>query len=197
MSSSVSSNTATSLIFRLQKNDADAWQQFVELYAPLIFHWCQQLRLDAQDGADIMQEVFAVAAQAIGRYQKRHNGTFRGWLWTITQNKIRDHYRKNADRTQAVGGTQAKWNLDQFADDSPLSRDTDPATRQEIKLLLHRAMNLIKNDFEPQTWTAFWRATVDGHDTGWIAEDLGISRNSVRQAKCRVLRRLREQLGDL
>ena len=116
MSSSVSSSTATSLIFRLQKNDADAWRQFVELYAPLIFHWCHQLRLEAQDGADIMQEVFAVAAQAIGRYQKRTNGTFRGWLWTITQNKIRDHFRKNARRPQAMGGNQAKWNLEQLAD---------------------------------------------------------------------------------
>ena len=195
MSSSVSSSTAASLIFRLKRKDEVAWQEFVELYAPLIFHWCQQLQLNAQDSADIMQEVFMTTAQAIGRYRIRKTGSFRGWLWTITQNKIRDFFRKKAARLDVAGGSAA-WQLDQLLSDLRLDRDVDPSSNREISLLLNRALEQIKHDFESQTWTAFWRAAIDNHDTGWIAKDLGISRNSVRQAKCRVLRRLREQLGD-
>ena len=52
-------------------------------------------------------------------------------------------------------------------------------------------------EFEERTWQAFWRVTVEGQDTAEVAAQLGISANGVRQAKSRVLRRLREELGEL
>ena len=75
--------------------------------------------------------------------------------------------------------------------------DDEPTTQLQSHRLLHRALDQIKGDFAPQTWEAFWRSVVDGHNTHWIAEEIGLSPNGVRQAKSRVLRRLRQQLGDL
>ena len=185
-----------SLIFRLQENQDDAWQELVDLFAPLIFHWCIRLDLNPSDSSDVMQEVFAVVAKSIARFHLQDEGGLRGWLWTITQNKVRDFYRKNRRQINAIGGSAARCQLDGIADPFIDYSHEEITSEHESKRLVRRALKLIENDFQPSTWTAFWRATIDGHDTNWIAQDLGISPNSVRQAKSRVLRRLREQLGD-
>jgi RNA polymerase sigma-70 factor (ECF subfamily) len=43
----------------------------------------------------------------------------------------------------------------------------------------------------------FWRVTVDGEATAEVARDLSVSPSAVRLAKSRILRRLREELGDI
>jgi DNA-directed RNA polymerase specialized sigma24 family protein len=60
-----------------------------------------------------------------------------------------------------------------------------------------RALQLERNDFEPRTWEAFWRAAVEGQRPDLIAADLGAMPAAVRKAKSRVLHRLREELGEL
>ena len=60
--------------------------------------------------------------------------------------------------------------------------------------LVNRATQLIRDDFEPHTWQAFWRLAVENHPARDIAADLGMSVDAVYQAKARVLRRLREEL---
>ncbi len=194
--SSSTRHSHASLIFRLQENDEAAWQELVDLFAPLIFHWCSRLQLDASDSSDVMQEVFAAVSKSIAGFHAQGDGALRGWLWKITQNKVRDFYRKDNHRAKAIGGSTAQLNLNQIAEsDAELSHE-EMTSETETKRLVSRALKLIEHDFQETTWTAFWRATIEGHDTTWIATDLGISPNSVRQAKSRVLRRLREQLGD-
>ena len=196
MPSSVTSDSATSLVLRLKQNDAIAWQELVEIYAPLIFHWCRRFGLGSTDSADIMQEVFASVAKSIPQYRQHPTSTLRGWLWTITRNKVRDLARKNDRHFQAVGGTEAHVRLNEMVDPlADLSQDSI-TSEVETKQFLKRALALIQTDFQPQTWQAFWRSTIEGQDTSSIAQALGMSTNSVRQAKSRVLRRLREQLGD-
>jgi len=92
----------------------------------------------------------------------------------------------------AVGGTDANFRIANVVD----MVDDEPTTEFENSRLFHRALQQIEADFQAQTWTAFWRSAIEDHNTAWIAEDLGLSLNSVRQAKSRVLKRLREQLGD-
>lgn len=196
MSSSISNDSATSLVIRLKQNDAIAWQELVELYAPLIFHWCQRSGLGSADSADVMQDVFASVSKSIANYRRQPNTTLRGWLWTITRNKIRDLARKNEIRFQAVGGTEANLILHEVADPLEAISSDSLTSNVAAQAFLNRALSLIQTDFKPQTWQAFWRSTIDGEDTASIALDLQISTNSVRQAKSRVLRRLREQMGD-
>jgi RNA polymerase sigma-70 factor (ECF subfamily) len=194
---SSTSYSYSSLVLRLQENDETAWQELVDLFAPLIFHWCNRLQLDASDSSDVMQEVFAAVSHSIANFRPQGDGALRGWLWKITQNKVRDFYRKNNLRAKAIGGSTALLNLNQIADAGVDLSHEEMTSETEAKRLVSRALKLIENDFQVTTWTAFWRATIDGHDTVWISQDLGISPNSVRQAKSRVLRRLREQLGDV
>ena len=95
----------------------------------------------------------------------------------------------------AADGTNAYAELaavsEQLSDDS--MSVTSP---REVNGLLHRAMEMVKAEFEHRTWNAFWRSAVENEPTTEIAAHLGITANAVRQAKSRVLRRLREELGD-
>jgi RNA polymerase sigma-70 factor (ECF subfamily) len=58
-------------------------------------------------------------------------------------------------------------------------------------------MMLVKGDFSDDTWQAFWRLAVEGQSAPSIAAELGLSPSAVRQAKYRVLCRLREELAGL
>jgi RNA polymerase sigma-70 factor, ECF subfamily len=124
-------------------------------------------------------------------------GTFRGWLWTVTRNKILDHHRARQRRVPAAGGSEAARALEQHPE-PPLSLggDVEPTDAGEISALLRRALDQVAGDFEPATWTAFWRSTVDQLPTDVVAAELGVSPAAIRQARSRVLRRLRRQLGD-
>ena len=73
----------------------------------------------------------------------------------------------------------------------------EPSDADDIQSLMWRAMKQIEESFEAKTWQAFWRTTVDGLTTAVVAAELELSPASVRQARSRVLRRLRQQLGDL
>ena len=67
----------------------------------------------------------------------------------------------------------------------------------DVTGLYRRALSQFKQEFENRTWTAFWRVTVENRLPVEVAAELGISANAVRQAKSRVLRRLREEMGEL
>src|SRR5262249_58593187 len=53
-----SSATSRSLLARVQANESDAWERLVNLYAPLVLHWCRCGGLQHHDVADVFQEVF-------------------------------------------------------------------------------------------------------------------------------------------
>jgi DNA-directed RNA polymerase specialized sigma24 family protein len=63
--------------------------------------------------------------------------------------------------------------------------------------VMRRVLDLLRPEFAEQTWQAFWRTAVEGQPAVEAAADLGMSAGAVRVAKCRVLHRLRAELGAL
>jgi RNA polymerase sigma-70 factor (ECF subfamily) len=55
----------------------------------------------------------------------------------------------------------------------------------------------VRGEIEPRTWEAFWRTAVDGRPPAHLAAELGMTAAAIRQAKSRVLRRLKREVGDL
>jgi RNA polymerase sigma-70 factor (ECF subfamily) len=195
-SPSPSSGTSRSLLERVQADDPAAWDRLVGLYAPLVFHWCRRWDLQDQDAADVFQEVFqSVAAHIAGFRKSRTGDTFRGWLRTITRNKIHDHFRKLGREPGGVGGTEAQLRMAELP--APAPPEEEPAGEAAERALFFRGLDLIRAEFEPRTWQAFWRTAVDGQAPKDVADELGMTPGAVRVAKSRVLHRLREELGDL
>ncbi len=179
-------STPSSLLAGLRTADPSAWQRLARLYAPLVSRWCRGRGLQAADAEDVVQEVFRTVHARIGDFQhERPADTFRGWLWTITRHKLGDHFRR-AVRPD-VRGTGAP--LEQLPAEAPASDAGDA-------WLYHRAVEQVRGEFEEPTWQAFWRVTVEDRPPAAVAEELGLSVNAVYLAKSRVLRRLREALGE-
>jgi RNA polymerase sigma-70 factor (ECF subfamily) len=189
-------STSRSLLARVHENDAAAWDRLVALYTPLVWHWCRKLALPKQDTADVFQEVFRSVAAHIRDFRRDRPGdTFRGWLRTITRNKVHDHFRAQNREPQAAGGSEAKawWSR------LPEAKEEHEAAEGEERydLLFRAALDLIKAEFQERTWLAFWRVVVEGRTPQAAAQELNMSPGAVRVAKCRVLHRLRLELGDL
>ncbi len=189
-----SRSASTSLIQRLKNQDEEAWQRLLDLYVPLVFSWCRRAGLQSDDCADIVQEVFrSVLCGIAGFRYVSPADTFRGWLRTITRNKIRDHFRHRAAEPIGAGGTSAHQ---RFLEIAELESATSPASGPVVGLI-HRGVDLIRAEFDERTWQAFWLTAVENHSGSEAAELLGMSPGAVRQAKYKVLRRLRQELGDV
>jgi RNA polymerase sigma-70 factor, ECF subfamily len=187
--------TSRSLLLRVKANDQEAWQRLIGLYSPLVSHWCRQWGAAADDLPDLVQEVFASVANGLETYRgPGPAASFRGWLRTIARNTVCDHLRRGPDLGQ--GGSEALIRLRELpadADDPSGSSDGDA----EVAGLYHRALDQVQGQFEERTWQAFWEVAIEDRSPSDVASELGLSPNGVRQAKSRVLRRLREELGDL
>jgi RNA polymerase sigma-70 factor (ECF subfamily) len=186
--------TPLSLLERVRARNPEAWHRLVQIYRPLVLSWCAQARVDPTDAEDVAQEVFAAAAAALDRFHRDRPGdTFRGWLRVITRNQILLLFRRNQGRTQAAGGSDAWQNLQAIADPLP----GPGAEAAEVGQLYMRAMELVRGEFEERTWQAFWLTVIEDREPSAVALELNMTPNNIRQAKSRVLRRLREEVGDL
>jgi len=190
------SGTSRSLLARVRNNEAEAWDQLVRLYAPLVQHWLRSASLDEDEAADVFQDVFQAAAQNIARFRKEKEGdTFRGWLRTITRNKANDCYRRRPQQPRGIGGSEMQHRLHNLAAPDP-DRES-PSQETGHHPLYHRALALVREHFTEGTWNAFRRTVLDGQAPRDVAQELGMSPGAVRVAKSRVLQRLRSELGDL
>ncbi len=191
-----STATSRSLLERIKADDAAAWDRLISLYAPMAYRWCRRWDLPEQEIADVLQEVFQSVGTHIANFRNDREGdTFRGWLRTITQHKVLDHFRKLGREPGGAGGTDAQIRFAKLPAASPPNED-DSSERRAIRGVVGRALELIRSEFEERTWRAFWLTAVEDRVPKDVAIDLKMSPGAVRVAKSRVLRRLREELGE-
>jgi RNA polymerase sigma-70 factor, ECF subfamily len=183
--------TPVSLLERLQQPDEPtAWARFVDLYTPVLFAWARRLGLQAQDAADLVQEVFTILIQKLPEFHYDRQKGFRRWLHTVTLNKWRDACRRRA----AQPAQPNEGALAEVAGPEPIDTLEEAEYRQH---LVSRALDLMQAEFQPVTWKACWELVVNSRPAAEVARELGISVNAVYLAKGRVLRRLRTELNGL
>lgn len=182
----------SSLLVRLRQRDGAAWQGFLDLYGPLIYSWARsRWHLAPADAADLLQDVVGRVLEAIEGYR---GGNFVAWLDAITRSQAADFFRKNPHR--AAGGRDT---LAQLPD--PRGEPGEKALPTAIEGVplsgvLGRAVERVRARAAPQSWQAFWQVTVLGRSPADVAHDLGLSTNAVYIANSRLLRRLRDELGE-
>jgi RNA polymerase sigma-70 factor (ECF subfamily) len=180
--------TPPTLLERLRdKLDAHSWGRLVDLYTPLLFSWARRCGASDSDAADLVQEVFVALLQTLPEFRYDHQrGKFRNWLLTLLRNKWHDRLRSNAREEKARA---QRLQQVESPDDAELFREEE--YRRE---LAGRVLTLIKDEFAPATWQAFWETVVQGRSPHDVAGELGITENAVYCAKCKVLRRLRQEV---
>lgn len=186
--------TSTSLLDRLRARDTVAWDRLVDLYGPVIYGWSRQAGVPTDDAGDVVQEVFRSVLEHYDRFRRDRPGdSFRGWLFAITRNKIRDHYRRHCSRPCGEGGTSAQQRLLQV----PEQRAEAASEAYCEPALSRRTLELVRAQFESRTWQAFWGLAIEGRPGAEVAQELRMSLAAVYQARYRVVERVRQEFGDL
>lgn len=188
--------TRVSLLVRLRDGtNHDAWQEFARLYSPVIYGFARKRGLQDADAADLMQEVMRSVSSAIGRLEyDRSAGTFRGWLFTITRNKVFNFLSARRIRPQASGDTTTNRLL---ASQPAASEESDAWELEYQRRVASLALERIKSAFQEKTWRAFTLTAIDGIAAAEAASQTGLSPGAVYVAKSRVLARLKEEVESI
>lgn len=191
----VSPMTRPSLLLRMRNvEDAAAWEQFVEIYTPLVFGFCRNRGLQEADAADVAQDVMRAVSRSIGTFDYQpEKGTFRSWLFTVTRNKFNNFLEKRRHHPQGTGETVVL----EFLDAQPCPEKDETWDVEYHRRLFEWACEQIRAEFNEKTWQAFWRASVNEESGEEVAKALGLSVGAVYIAKSRVRTRLRECVGAI
>lgn len=181
--------TPPSLLERIRKPSEDhAWERFVSLYTPYIFSLARNAGLGREEASDVVQDVLLLLTKKLPDFQYDAQLSFRAWLRTVVRNRLYEIARRRSLPTLNLAN--------QF--DQPNSAEVE--SLEEIEYRRHmtaRALEIMQQEFAPTTWKACWEHVVSGRTALEVGAELGISEGAVYVAKCRVLRRLREELKGL
>lgn len=186
--------TQPSLLVRIRDvSDDQAWREFVEIYTPMIYRFLRKRGLQDADAGDLTQEVLRAVAGSIERLDyDPHRGTFRGWLLTITRNKLYDFLAAQSGQPRGSGDTGMQQILQAVPDHNGADLlDWDHA--YALRVFQYTAER-IRSDFHETTWQAFWETCVDGREIRDVALSLQISVGAVYIARSRVLGRLKQEV---
>lgn len=184
--------TRASLLVRLpEAADAAAWDEFVGLYAPVVWRLARRRGLQPADADDLVQEVLAAVARSVaGWLDNDGRGRFRAWLLTIARNTTINFLTRARHRPLASGDSAAAHLLAQL----PHVTADSAAELVEMEIrreLFHRAAEQVQEEVEPRTWQAFWQTAVAGRPVAEVARELRMSPGSIYIARSRVMVRLR------
>jgi RNA polymerase sigma factor (sigma-70 family) len=184
--------TRASLLLRIRDvKNHEAWEQFVEIYTPLIYGFCRTRGLQDADSADVAQESMRAVAQAIGKFEyDPQRGKFRNWLLTVVRSKFHNFVAQQQRQPELAGNTTLQFKIDREAA-SPEESDWEAEYHRRI---FHWAAERIRSEFQESTWQAFWRTAIDERDGKEVAESLGLSVGAVYAAKSRVIARLKAEI---
>src|SRR6476661_3693530 len=124
-----------------------AWREFVDLYGPVVYGFARKRGLQDADAADLMQDVLRSVSAAMGRLDYDPvRGTFRGWLFTVTRNKVFNFLDSRSRRVQGSGDSGMQQRLEQHAGaDGKLSSDWEADYQ---RALAGQAMERVKTEFQ-------------------------------------------------
>ena len=183
--------TRESLIARLPDHaDSAAWQEFVDLYEPLIYGIGRRHGLQPNDAKDLVQEVLTAVAGSIGRFEADpKRGRFRTWLFRVARNQALIQLRKLTRQPTAGGDGEIEVALKTHEDPVSAETEFDAAFRRRA---FRWAARRVREVVQPNTWECFARTAINGETPSNVAEDLGLDVGAVYLARSRVMARLRK-----
>ncbi len=187
--------TRPSLLIRVRDPaDRAAWQEFVEIYRPVILRLAQRKAMQAADAEDIAQEVLTVVAKAVEQWEHDpQRAKFRTWLHRVANNAILNALsRGKPDRGAGGPSLQAALNQKESRD----GPDSDLLRLEYRREVFRWAARQVRKEFRQDTWDAFWLTAVEGRFVDVVAKGLAKDAGAIYTARSRVMQRIREKVND-
>jgi len=127
--------TQYSLIAKLRDPaDAQAWQEFLAIYEPLVYRLARAKGLQDADAQDVCQDVFRAVARSVDRWEPDvARGTFRGWLFTIARNLTINFLTRRDRHPRGSGDSDVQMMLHELpATDGGATAEFDAAYQQRL-----------------------------------------------------------------
>ena len=173
----------------------EAWEEFAQIYQPVIYRLARLRGLQDADAQDLSQQVLIAVASAIGDWEKSHEEVrFRHWLRKVARNAIINALSRRP-RDRAAGGSSVQELLtEQPGEDQESEAQLELEYRRELYL---RAARIVRGDVEVETWRAFELTVIDNRSIDEAAAELDKPVGTIYAARSRIMRRLREAVREL
>ena len=183
--------TRKTLLHRVKdRDDREAWQQFFELYAPLLEGYARAQGLARADAEEVRDQCLEVLARRLPDFEyERAKGSFQSWLHAIARGKVVDLLRTK--RVRAGETTE----LSALPDPDPAPDET--WERQWRAEHLRYGLREARQSEPHEIYRVFELLLVEELPVPEVCVRTGLNRNQVYKAKARILRRVRETLERL
>lgn len=183
--------TRASLILRLQDaDDVAAWEEFAELYGPVVFRVARRRGFQVADAENLVQEVLLAVAQSVSQWIERDDrGRFRAWLLRIAHNEAVDMLSQRATRRLGHDGERGKQMLNEISVRNDISSLIEREYQHEV---FRWAADRVRQSASQRTWEAFRLTEVEGKSVRQAAEMLETSPGHIYVSRSRVMARIKE-----
>lgn len=129
------SGVETALLERCKKHDPEAFGRLVDAYQNRVFGFVRRMVPDVEEAADIVQDTFIRAFQAINRFDGR--SSLRTWLFRIAHNLC-------VDRSRKVDRSPQEFRIDAVAEEDEKFEFPDTRWNPEGLVLDTELMDLVE-----------------------------------------------------
>jgi len=179
--------THLSLLVRLRDpNDREAWEEFQELYGPLMYRLARSLGAGHDDAEDVQASCYCTVVEKIRsfEYDAQRSG-FRAWLFTLVRRRMADLFR---GREHLLASPSA---LTQIPDDtSSISVVWDAQWREQH---LRHCLRRVRQRVAEQSFQIFEKVCLDEVPVDDVCRAFHVSRNQVYKIRARILQMVREE----
>jgi RNA polymerase sigma-70 factor (ECF subfamily) len=192
--------TRASLLSRVKNwNDHESWRCFFDIYWKLIHGQAIKAGLTDVEAQEVVQETIIAIAHRIKTFKyDRQNGSFKGWLYRLTQWRIADQLRK---RQHGVPVEYASFEteFDQSILTSELvSPDGQAAWDAEWQtMMVNAAMENLRKKIRPKHFQIFHCLVQQRKPVRQVANVLKTNVGYVSLVKFRVMSQLRKEIARL
>ena len=176
--------TRQTLLLKIRDlGDKASWDEFAELYTPLIYRFLTNRGLTDSNARDVMQDSLKAVASAIDRFEyDPEKGTFRSWLYTVVRSKLNNFFKKCGRQPAEAGMTEVEGMAD--GSDAAFNREWDLEYKRHM---FQWASERVRGEFKENTWKAFYGVAVEERPAEEVAKELQMPVGGVYVAKSRVI----------
>jgi RNA polymerase sigma factor (sigma-70 family) len=183
--------TRPSLLLRIKNpRDTEAWAQFQDLYAPLLYRYARAHGLNHEDAEDVRATCYETVVRQIAEFDyQKEKGGFKAWLRTLVSRRVIDLRRKHrelAADSQELAEVPAR---------EPALDELWEAQWREQRLCY--CVEQVAQEVPEITFQAFQFLVRDQCSVQDVCDRLGLTPNQVYKAKARVLELVRSRMAAL